>query len=86
MMDVNLSKDTLANTEIFSGKDGILYANIDGGGKLGYTKRISECNDKKEDKQVNNTKTNDPFIIMPYTILVLCAIGAYITIKEFDYK
>ncbi len=42
--------------------------------------------DKKENKKVNSAKTNDPFIIVPYAILALCAIGAYITIKKIDYK
>jgi len=41
---------------------------------------------KDNNKKADGAKTNDPFIIMPYTILVLCAIGAYITIKKFDYK
>lgn len=36
MMDVKLDSDTPENTEIFSGSDGVMYANVDGTGKIGY--------------------------------------------------
>lgn len=36
MMDVKLESDTPENTEIFSGSDGVMYANVDGTGKIGY--------------------------------------------------
>ena len=36
MMDVKLDSNTPENTEIFSGSDGVMYANVDGTGKIGY--------------------------------------------------
>ena len=56
MINMNLSSDTPANTEIFSGKDGVLYANIDGTGKLGYARGSYQF---PKDKWVNLTLTCD---------------------------
>ena len=36
MMDVKLDSNTPENTEIFSGSDGVMYANVDRTGKIGY--------------------------------------------------
>ena len=36
MMDVKLDSNIPENTEIFSGSDGVMYANVDGTGKIGY--------------------------------------------------
>ena len=38
MMDIKLDSNTSENTEIFSGDDGVMYANIDGTGKIGYSR------------------------------------------------
>ncbi len=38
MMDIYLDENTPANTEIFSGEDGILYANINDTGQIGYSR------------------------------------------------
>ncbi len=62
MINMNLSSDTPANTEIFSGKDGVLYANIDGTGKLGYARGSYQFTFNYElpkDKLVNLTLTCD---------------------------
>ncbi len=41
-----------------------------------------QVNKKEDNKKVDGVKTGDPFMIMPYVILALCAVGAYITIKK----
>lgn len=38
MMDIKLDSNTSENTQIFSGDDGVMYANIDGTGKIGYSR------------------------------------------------
>ena len=38
MMDLYLSSNTTENTEIFSGADGVLYANVNGTNKIGYAR------------------------------------------------
>lgn len=38
MVDIKLDSNTSENTQIFSGDDGVMYANIDGTGKIGYSR------------------------------------------------
>lgn len=59
-MDVKLDENTPENTEIFSGKDGVLYLNIDGTGKLGFERSGYKFNydyTMPKEKWVNITLT-----------------------------